>query len=50
MVKFCWVFTHGSEEKRDSLPMLMANERKELWAETKFREWHLGHMHRKKEL
>ena len=41
-------FTHGSEEKRDSLPMLMANERKELWAETKFREWHLGHMHRKK--
>ena len=40
-------FTHGSEEKRDSLPMLMANE-KNLWAKSKYREWHLGHFHRKK--
>lgn len=40
-------FTHGSEEKRDSLPMLMANQSK-LWAESKYREWHLGHFHRKK--
>lgn len=40
-------FTHGSEEKRDSLPMLMANK-KDLWAKSVYREWHLGHFHRKK--
>lgn len=40
-------FTHGSEEKRDSLPMIMANQ-KDLWSKSKFREWHLGHYHRKK--
>lgn len=38
-------FTHGSEEKPDKLPLLMANEEKKVWAETKFRQWHLGHLH-----
>ncbi len=38
-------FTHGSEEKPDKLPGLMANEEKQLWAETKFRQFHLGHLH-----
>jgi len=42
--------THGSEEKEASLPMLMATdiESKPMWSETKFHEWHLGHIHRKK--
>lgn len=43
-------FTHGSEEKEASLPMLMANdiESKPMWSETKYHEWHLGHIHRKR--
>lgn len=42
--------THGSEEKESSLPLLMATdiESKPLWSETKFHEWHLGHIHRKR--
>ena len=42
--------THGSEEKEASLPMLMATdvESKPYWTDTKFHEWHLGHIHRKK--
>ncbi len=40
-------FTHGNEEKRDVLPMLMANE-KELWYKSRYREWHLGHFHTKR--
>ncbi len=43
-------FTHGSEEKEASLPMLMATEEasREYWAKSKFREWHVGHIHRKR--
>jgi|GEM_PF-739140 len=43
-------FTHGSEEKEASLPLIMANdiESKKMWSETRFHEWHLGHQHRKK--
>ena len=43
-------FTHGSEEKESSLPMLMATDidSKPVWSETVFHEWHLGHQHRKK--
>lgn len=39
-------FTHGSEEKHSTLPLIMATERKQLWAETSFREVHLGHFHK----
>jgi len=44
--------THGSEEKESSLPMLMATdiESKPMWSETKFHEWHLGHIHRKRNI
>jgi predicted phosphodiesterase len=38
-------FTHGNEEKHDKLPMIMANEQKENWSKTKYREIHLGHLH-----
>lgn len=42
--------THGSEEKEASLPLIMATdiESKPMWSETKFHEWHLGHIHRKR--
>ena len=38
-------FAHGDRIKRDTLPMLMAGERPQDWAETTHREWHLGHLH-----
>lgn len=41
-------FCHGNAEKHDKLPMLMAVERPQDWAATRFREWHLGHFHNKK--
>jgi len=43
-------YTHGGEEKEASLPMLMASEpaSKAMWSDTKYHEWHLGHIHRKK--
>jgi hypothetical protein len=42
--------THGGEEKESSLPMIMATdiESKPLWSDTKFHEWHVGHIHRKR--
>ncbi len=41
-------FAHGHAEKHDKLPMLMAVERPQEWAATRFREWHVGHFHSKK--
>jgi len=41
--------THGNNEKVADLPLLMASEEKDLWANTKFHEWHLGHLHHKKQ-
>jgi hypothetical protein len=38
-------YTHGDEVKLDKLPLIMATERKEDWAATTCREWHLGHFH-----
>lgn len=43
-------YTHGNEEKVLDLPAIMATEVPKLWAETKYREWHLGHIHQKKEI
>ena len=43
-------YTHGSEEKEASLPILMAGEEKEMWGRTTFHEWHLGHFHRKRNM
>jgi hypothetical protein len=40
-------FTHGDKEKHDRLPGLMSNEMAEAWARTQWREWHIGHKHRK---
>ena len=43
-------FTHGSEEKESALPLLMATdiESKPMWSDTIYHEWHVGHVHRKK--
>jgi hypothetical protein len=40
-------FDHGHHVKPLRLAALMANEAKEQWAKTFFREWHLGDQHRK---
>lgn len=40
-------FTHGNLEKHESLRSLMSYEAKKHWANTQYREWHLGHQHRK---
>jgi hypothetical protein len=38
-------FTHGSDEKLDKLPLIMAMEQPQLWAQTQYREWHTGDKH-----
>lgn len=43
-------YTHGDEEKHDSLPAIMAAEAKDDWAATEHREWHVGHYHKRKEV
>jgi len=43
-------FTHGNEEPHNNLPTIMADERSTDWSETIYREWHLGHFHKKKEM
>ncbi len=42
-------FTHGDEEPARDLPVIMAAEEKEAWAQTSHREWHTGHVHKKKQ-
>ena len=44
------LFTHGSEEKVVDLPLIMATEEKDMWASTKFREVHIGHLHIKQSM
>jgi hypothetical protein len=43
-------YTHGDEEKHDSLPAIMAAEAGKDWANTSYREWHVGHWHKRKEV
>lgn len=40
-------FEHGHHISNIRLPALMANERPDDWAQTIYREWHLGDQHRK---
>jgi hypothetical protein len=42
-------FTHGNNEKLADLPMIMAQENPTAWAMSYYREFHLGHLHHKKE-
>lgn len=41
-------FTHGDEERHASLPVIMAAEMPDDWAATTSREWHVGHLHKKR--
>lgn len=41
-------FTHGNEEKHQELGLIMATEKPELWANSKCRQFHLGHFHSRK--
>jgi len=38
-------FVHGDGEKAEQLPLLMAEEAKDDWAQTTYREFHGGHFH-----
>jgi hypothetical protein len=40
--------THGDRMKPESLPLIMADEMPQAWAECPHREWLLGHFHAKK--
>jgi hypothetical protein len=44
-------FAHGDKEKGkiQNLPLLMAEEQKQAWANTTYREWYLGDIHHKQE-
>lgn len=42
------MYTHGSDEKHAELGLIAATEEPELWASTKYREVHLGHLHKSK--
>lgn len=41
-------FTHGDKEPLQKLPHIMATEKPEAWARTKFREYHTGDKHHSK--
>ena len=43
-------FTHGNNEKVGDLPLIMAQECSDKWNQTKFREFHLGHLHHTKSI
>jgi hypothetical protein len=43
-------FTHGAWVKTNQLPLIMANEASQDWAASVWREWLLGHFHRKREM
>jgi hypothetical protein len=43
-------YTHGHDEKLEDLPITMANEVPELFSRAKFKEWHIGDKHFKKEI
>ena len=43
-------FTHGDKEKINDLPLIMAQENSINWGATKYREFHLGHIHHKQEI
>lgn len=42
------MFTHGSDENHKDLGNIAATEEPKMWGETKYREVHLGHLHKSK--
>jgi hypothetical protein len=43
-------FTHGDQEKHESLGLIFATEQPQLWAATKYRFAQLGHFHKNKKI
>ena len=43
-------FAHGYTEKIQSLPLIMALEAPDMWAQTEYREWHTGDKHHKEDM
>lgn len=43
-------YTHGDSEKYSELPVIMATEEPGMWASSIFREWHVGHFHKNKQM
>lgn len=39
------LFTHGDKGKPPNYPLLMAREQPDMWARTRYREVHTGHLH-----
>lgn len=46
--KVCLGFTHGDKKDKGKLPILMASEAPKMWATSKYREFHIGHLHAEK--
>lgn len=44
--KVMLMFTHGNRGKQADYPLLMATEQPDMWGRTRFREAHLGHLHK----
>lgn len=44
------VYTHGMEEPIRDLPNIIATEEPKLWGNSKYREIHIGHKHKKQEI
>jgi hypothetical protein len=42
------MLTHGNRGKAADYPLLMATEKPEMWGRTKYREAHIGHLHKTK--
>lgn len=42
------VFTHGDKEKHNELGLIAAHEEPVMWGQTRYREVHLGHLHKSK--
>jgi hypothetical protein len=43
-------FCHGDTEPHSKLPTIMPVEEPRRWSKTRYREWHLGHMHTSKRI
>jgi len=43
-------YAHGEKVKPEKLSMIMAQEQPKMWANSKYRYWHLGHLHSNKKL
>ena len=43
-------YTHGVEEPLRDLPSIMATEEPKLWGESRYREIHIGHKHKKMQM